>query len=75
MKIKPLFGTKHIDEILLSYLKEKAPLYVRERGIKIIKTINKEDTSITSFPKTVHWMPLVPNAESLYNTTYPYFFK
>ena len=33
----------------------------------------KEDISMTSFPKTEYWGPLVPNVESLDETTNPYY--
>ena len=30
---KPLYGTKHIDEIILTYLKETDPLYAGGEGL------------------------------------------
>ena len=72
-KIKPLYGTKNLDERLLTYLKEKAPLYVDGSGLTKDQQNKKEDTYMTSFPKTEYWKPLVPNSESVDKTTYPYF--
>ena len=35
--------------------------------------INKEDTSMASFTKKSYFRPLLPNTESVYKTTNPYF--
>ena len=69
----PFEVQKILFEILLTYLKEKAPLYVDGSGLTKDKQNKKEDTYMTYFTKTEYWKPLVPNAESVDKTTNPSF--
>ena len=72
-KEKPLYGKKHIlNEGLLKYLKEKAPLYLNGVCLKNNQYNKKEDTPMNSFPKTAYCSPLFTNAESVEETTNPY---
>ena len=72
-KEKPLYGTKILDERLLTALKEKAPLYVDGAGLTKNKQNKKDDTFMNYFTKTPYWRPLVPNAEIVDKTTNPSF--
>ena len=63
---------KNLDERLLTYLKEKALLYVDVEGMKNNQQNKKEDTSMNYSPKTAYLRPLVRNAENTDNTTNPY---
>ena len=74
MKIKNLFMVQNnLDERILTYLKEKAPLCAEGKVLQRSKKINKEDTSMTNFPKTAYWRTLSPNDESVDKTTNPQF--
>ena len=73
-KKKPSVWYKNIlDKILLTSLKERAPLYVDGEGLTKRQQNKKDDTSMKCFPKTAYWRPLVPNAESVDKTTNPHF--
>ena len=60
---------KNLDEIIFSYLKEKAPLCAGGQVLQRSNKINKEDTYMTYFPKTAYWITLSPNYESVDKTT------
>ena len=47
------------------------------KGSGLTKNQQKKngDTPMTFYHKTVYWRPLVPNAESVDDTTNPYFFN
>ena len=62
------------DEIILTYLKEKAPICSWVSVIKIHnKRKKKENTYTTYYPKTAYWGPLVTNADIVKDTTNPFF--
>ena len=69
-KIKTYVWYKNIlDEIILTVLKEMAPIYLDKAGLKNNQQNKKEDTSMNYFPKTAYWRPLLPNSESVDKTT------
>ena len=73
-KIKTSVWYKNIlDEILLTSLKEKAPIYTDGVGLTKNQQNKNYDTSINHFPNTEYWKPLVPNAKIVGKTTNPYF--
>ena len=51
-----------LDEIILTYLKRKAPLYEGVEGLKRKQQNKKEDAFMSYFPKREYWRPLVTNA-------------
>ena len=65
-------NTKNIDEIILTALKEKSPLYTRVEGL-LKKQQQQKDTFVTSFTKTEYCRSLVKNAVGVDNTTNTYF--
>ena len=72
-RITSVLNKNTIDKKLLSYLKEKTPLYVDGSGITKNQQNKKKDISMNYYSKTDYWRPLVTNSESVDNTTNPYF--
>ena len=73
-KIKNYVWYKNIlDKSLLTDLKEKSPLYVDGEGLTNNQKNKKEDISMNYFPKIEYWRTLVPNYDSVGETTNPPF--